>query len=256
MSRRAGWIVFLAFLGGVWLVNRFYYNGSWQQYLSEGIADLWIWLTRDPQSTWSGLLLFATTLFLAYANLYLKISVRSPNLQRRLSPRVFANIPFVLYFGVYFTLAVLARVFFLKQVQPWYVAILAAALIGIGAANTDIKFGGFSVQPLAEFLRSLETVVEAGIGTLINELDIAERSALRDQLASLIDQEVLERECRILGIVQSSLDNLKNLAGGDAGTYNGLLASELVRNSEANARRLIDKAREQSFIYRLRRRLA
>jgi hypothetical protein len=147
-------------------------------------------------------------------------------------------------------------VFFLKTVQPWYVAIIAAALIGIGAANTDIKFGGFNVQPLAEFLRSLETAVEAGIGALINELDIAKRSALRDQLASFIDTRDLEREVRILGMAQTDLDNLKARAVNDEATYNGLLASELVRSSEANARRLVEQARERSFISRLRLRMS
>jgi len=254
LSRRAAWIVFIIVVVGSWLINRYYYGGSWQSYAKQAGVSLWDWLTRNPQSTWSGLLLFAMTLFLAYANLYLKISVRAPNLQRRLSPRVFVNVPFVLYFGVYLTLAVLARVFFLRDVEPWYVAILGSALIGIGAANTDIRFGGFNVQPLAEFLRSLEAVVEAGIATLINELDVAKRSGLRDQLASLIDPADLERECLILGIVQADLDKLKALAGADRATYNGLLARELVKTSEANAWRLIDRARERSLLYRLRRR--
>ena len=154
------------------------------------------------------LLLPICTLLLAFSNLYLKISIRAPNIQRRLTAGSFVNLPFAIYFAVYLLLSILAYTFLHNKITNWFVSIVLAAIVGIGAANADIKFGGMSLQPLAEFLQSLEAVVEAGISTNLNELDIAKRASLRDRLAS-VPKDRLERECIFLGLTTTDLSALQ-----------------------------------------------
>jgi hypothetical protein len=193
------------------------------------------------------------TMFLALANLYLKISTRAPDLQRLLSLRFFRNFAFLIYFSVYLFLAFLAFHYFLEKNTDWMLAVAGAALAGITAANADIKFGGFSLQPLATFLAALEAVVEASISTQLNESNIARRASLRDELCASFAADRLEQECILIGHTQADLDAQGATAGGKAtGTYKGLLAVLIIVNSEANARRLI--AESSGDFFRLRAR--
>ncbi len=180
------------------------------------------------------------TIFLAFVNLYMKIAVKAPNIQRRLRPTVFLNTPFAAYLGVYLLLSALAYVFFFEDIEgPWLLPVAAAALLGIGVGNADIKFGGFSLLPLADFLQGLEAVAQAGISTQVQELDIAKRASLRDRLAATVHVSVLERECRLQGVEQEHLEKLRDLAGVSESTFAALLAREIVVKSELNAQRLI-----------------
>jgi len=229
-------------------------------YFNSFAVSLWCWRTltslgglsdsaRRFLRNYSALVVL--TLFLAFANLYLKISTRAPDLQRRLGLRHFRNFPFLIYFCVYFFLAMLAFHFFLEKNANWSVAVAGAALAGITAANADIKFGGFSLQPLSDFLAALEAVVEASISTRLNESNIAQRASLRDQLISLFDAPRLEQECILIGHTRAELDAQATLAGDHTNdTYKGLLAVLIIVNSEANARRLI--AQSSGDFFRLR----
>jgi hypothetical protein len=252
LSRHAGSLALLGVLTAVWIVDRSYYNSR---------IAVWFWGCWTQFGTWAaanwsrtevvvGLPLL--TLFLGFANLYLKISVRAESIQRQLRPRVFLSIPFAVYFGAYLLLTILAYLALKNTIQSTFVAIIASALIGIGAANADVKFGGFSVQPLAEFLRGLEAVVESGISGRIGELDIASRAELRDELAKRIDIEVLERECILLGMTAEEIAALKQKANNNANTLRGLMAVEIVKKSEPNAKRLVAEALPERLRWRFR----
>lgn len=207
----------------------------------EGWARLLSLAADDWPATRTVLGLVFLTCFLAFVNLYMKIAIKAPQIQRRLRPMVFANTPFAAYLGVYLLLSALAYIFLFENIEgPWLVPVAAAALLGIGVGNADIKFGGFSLLPLAEFLQGLEAVAQVGISEQVQELDIAKRASLRDQLAAKVEVSVLERECRMLGMEQAELDKLKQVAEGNNPTFAALLAREIVRNSELNAQRLID----------------
>lgn len=199
----------------------------------------WSWLGGQSDArAWA--LLVALTVFLAFANLYLKTALQAPNLQRRLRPAVFWNIAFSIYCSVYLLISVLAFSYLRATADNVFVAVIAASLIGIGLGNADVKFGGISLLPLAEFLQNLEDVVRVGIGVELSELDVAKRARLRDDLVRLVPLEVLERECRILEISAERMQEITARAGDDAETRAGLLAREIVAQSEANANRLID----------------
>lgn len=79
-----------------------------------------------------------------------------------------------------------------------------------------------------------------GVGVELSELDVAKRARLRDDLVRLVPLVVLERECRILEISAERMQEIAARAGDDAETLVGLLAREIVAQSEANANRLID----------------
>jgi hypothetical protein len=178
----------------------------------------------------------------------MKISLQAPNIQRRLSPSVFLNTPFIIYLGIYLLLATLAYTFLFPDLQGWwFVPVAASALLGIGVGNADIKFGGFSLLPLAEFLQGLEVVAQAGISYGVNEKDIEQRASLRDQLADDVATEVLERECRLLGLDEPKLQEFKVQSASSDATYRGLLAREIVSRSEANAHRIIALPLAQRF---------
>lgn len=199
----------------------------------------WSWLiARNDARAWG--LLVVLTVFLAFANLYLKIALQAPNLQRRLRPAVFWNIAFSIYCSVYLLISVLAFSYLRATADNVFVAVVAASLIGIGLGNADVKFGGISLLPLAEFLQNLEDVVRVGIGVELSELDVAKRARLRDDLVRLVPLDVLERECRILEVSAERMQEIAARAGDDAETLAGLLAREIVAQSEANANRLID----------------
>jgi len=206
---------------------------------TSAIASLWAWFNglTDPEP-WFGLV--ALTFFLAFANLYLKIALQAPNLQRRLRPSVFLNVPFAIYCSVYLLISILAFTYLRGTADNPFVAVVAASLIGIGLGNADVKFGGFSLLPLSEFLQGLEGVVQVGIGVELSELDVAKRARLRDDLARLVPIRALERECRILGVPDDRLREMFEQVGDDDDTKAGLLAREIVAQSEANARRITD----------------
>jgi len=252
-------VTLLIVLGIAWWVDVRFLASALREQTTRGLTILVELLLTEWATVRIVLLLPLLTVFLAFANLYLKISLRAPDIQRRLRPPVFWNVPFSIYVGVYMLLAILAYFAFAQKLGNWFIEVTAAALLGIGIGNADIKFGGFSLLPLAEFLQGLEAVVEAGISREVNEFDIAKRSWLRDRLAELVPLEVLERECRILGYTDQQLEELRKSAGLDIlppdafqNNYKGVLAREIVKTSEANARRLIEESippRFRSQIY-------
>ena len=252
-------VTLLIVLGIAWWVDVRFLASALREQTTRGLTILVELLLTEWATVRVVFLLPLLTVFLAFANLYLKISLRAPDIQRRLRPPVFWNVPFSIYVGVYMLLAILAYFAFAQKLGNWFIEVTAAALLGIGIGNADIKFGGFSLLPLAEFLQGLEAVVEAGISREVNEFDIAKRSWLRDRLAELVPLEVLERECRILGYTDQQLEELRKSAGLDIlppdafqNNYKGVLAREIVKTSEANARRLIEESippRFRSQIY-------
>ena len=249
--RHAGLLVFACLVLLAWVLDRWRFDGVLERKFSRvvivGIGSLF-----SAQADFRVIILLPlATLFLAFSNLYLKISLRAPNIQRRLRPSSFASFPFSIYFGVYLLLAILAYTFLGGKVSDWFVRMLLAALIGIGAANADIKFGGMSLQPLAEFLQSLEAVVEAGLSTNLNELDIAKRASLH-QLVAEVSKERLERECILLGLTPTDLQALQTRASNNDATYIGLLSIEVIKKSEANAWRLVAESSTSSSRYRIR----
>jgi hypothetical protein len=141
---------------------------------------------------------------------------------------------------VYLLISVLAFTYLRGSAENVFLAVVAASLIGVGLGNADVKFGGISLLPLAEFLQNLEDVVRVGIGVELSELDVAKRARLRDDLVRRVPAEVLVRECRILGVAAERLEEIAAQAGDDEETLAGLLAREIVAQSEANANRLID----------------
>jgi hypothetical protein len=246
--RRLGRFILLAIsLLLLWVEHRFYGFAAsqwcWNKFLLVGAVRPEIRLFLAKYS-----LLALLTLFLAFANLYLKVSTRAPDLQRRLSLRFFRNFAFLIYFSIYLFLALLAFHFFLEKNDSWVLAAAGAALAGITAANADIKFGGFSLQPLAEFLAALEAVVEASISTQLIEFNIARRASLRDRLVGSFNAARLEQECILIGHPRSVLNDQLALAGGTPNdVYKGLLAVLIIINSEANAHRLIDETSGDFF---------
>jgi hypothetical protein len=230
---------------------------DWRFHNSAHVTYLWTRLMALPASLSGGgldvfLLLPAVTLLLAFANLYLKISTRAPALQRLLKPGAFANMPFAVYFAVYFLLAAFSYTFFGDKLGSHFAKIVVPALVGIGAANADLKFGGFNLQPFADFLQGLEAVVEAGISSRMNDLAIAKRASLRDELVEQADTPRLERECNLLGVAPQTLQTLHATANGDDVTYRGLLAGEIIKVSEADAWRLVAATSKASTRYRIR----
>ena len=242
-------ILFLLCLILAWAIDYFPLSAVVEKTVLGWIMS-WV---RSDSFTWRNVgpfvLLPVFVLFLAFVNLYLKISTDAPDLLGRLRPGAFKGLPFAIYFGVYMLLSAL---FFLLYYGPklhdpksppnWFVAVIFSALVGIGLANADLKFGGFNLQPLSKFLSALEAVVEATISRDVNELRIARNAALRDSLASRVDDKKLVAECILLGLVQADLDKLENIANKDEGIMKGLLAAEIIKRSEPDARRLIDEA--------------
>jgi hypothetical protein len=215
-----------------------------------GWISFWV---HSPGFTWGNVapfvLLPVFVLFLAFVNLYLKISTDAPDLLGRLRPSAFKGLPFAIYFGVYF---LLSAIFFLLYYWPklhdpksptnWFVAVIFSALVGIGLANADLKFGGFNLQPLSKFLSALEAVVEASISRDVNELRIASNAALRDSLVRKVGANKLQAECILLGLTQPELANLVSIATNDNEILKGLMAAEIIKRSEPDARRLIEEA--------------
>jgi hypothetical protein len=202
-------------------------------------AGVWSWISAQTDArAWGALVVL--TIFLAFANLYLKIALQAPDLQRRLRPAIFFNLAFAIYCSVYLLISVLAFTYLRGSAENVFLAVVAASLIGVGLGNADVKFGGISLLPLAEFLQNLEDVVRVGIGVELSELDVAKRARLRDDLVRRVPAEVLVRECRILGVAAERLEEIAAQAGDDEETLAGLLAREIVAQSEANANRLID----------------
>ena len=242
-------IVFWGCVVLAWGVDHYLLGGG---ILSTIIASAKSWV-YGSSFTWRNVgpyvLLPLFVLFLAFANLYLKISTDAPDLLGRLRPGAFKGLPFTIYFGVYFLLSML---FFLLYYGPklhdpksppnWFVAVIFSALVGIGLANADLKFGGFNLQPLSKFLSALEAVVEATISRDVNELRIATNAALRDSLAGHVDDNRLRAECILLGLTQNDLNNLSTAANNDAAILKGLMAAEIIKRSEPDARRLIEEA--------------
>lgn len=199
----------------------------------------WSWMIAQTDApSWAALV--ALTIFLAFANLYLKIALQAPDLQRRLRPAIFFNLAFAIYCSVYLLISVLAFTYLRDTAENVFLAVVGASLIGVGLGNADVKFGGISMLPLAEFLQNLEDVVRVGIGVELSELDVAKRARLRDNLVRFVPTEVLQRECRILGVSAERLEEISAQTAGDVETLAGLLAREIVTQSEANANRLID----------------
>jgi hypothetical protein len=248
--RHSGALATIVILVGSWALDRLYFGAWLERYLGHELPIAASRLFAEQSDMRVILLLPICTLLLAFSNLYLKISIRSSNIQRRLTAGSFVNLAFAIYFAVYLLLAILAYAFLHGKISNWFVNIVLAAIVGIGAANTDIKFGGMSLQPLAEFLQSLEAVVEAGMGTDLNELDIAKRASLRDRLAS-VPKARLERECIFLGMATTDLATLQSKASDDA-TYVGLLCIEIIKKSEANAWRLLAESSRDASRYRIR----
>lgn len=221
------------------LIDQFFAGAAMRQMVVRGWTGVRTWFGElsEPEP-W--LALVALTLFLAFANLYLKIALQAPKLQRRLRPPVFFNMPFAIYCSVYLLISVMAFTLLRGTAGNDFVAVVSASLIGIGLGNADVKFGGFSLLPISEFLQGLEGVVQAGIGVELSELDVAKRARLRDDLASTVPLAALERECRFLGVTAETFANILDISGDDEATAAGLLAREIVARSEANARRIID----------------
>ncbi|HEV2962850.1 MAG TPA: hypothetical protein VG649_13555 [Candidatus Angelobacter sp.] len=250
--RHALFLTIIALILLCWMLDRLYLNASVGSYLSRLIVTALRSVFAGQADGRVIILLPITTLFLAFANLYLKISVRAPDIQRRLRTGAFRSFPFAVYFGVYLLLAILAYIFLLGKVSNWFVGTILASIVGIAAANADIKFGGMSLQPLAEFLKALEAVVEAGISTNLNELDIAKRASLRDQLVRDVPKQRLEREYILLGLLQPDLQTLQSKAADDENIYKGLLSIEVIKKSEVNAWRLLAECSRSSSRYRIR----
>ena len=90
------------------------------------------------------------------------------------------------------------------------------------------------------------------MSTNLNELDIAKRASLRDQLVEVIPKDRLERECIFLGILETDLQALRLKAANDEATYKGLLSIEVIKRSEANAWRLVAEYSRSSSRYGIR----
>ena len=249
LRRHSVGLIFLACVLLAYAIDYFLLNRAIQSTVV-GWIRAWV---NSPSFTWGNVapfvLLPVFVLFLAFVNLYLKISTGAPDLLGRLRPGAFMVLPFTIYVGVYL---LLSAIFFLLYYLPklhdpksppnWFVAILFSALVGIGLANADLKFGGFSLQPLSKFLSALEAVVEASISRDVNELRIATNAALRDSLVTRVDDKKLEAEFILLGLTQEDLAKLKTLANTDARILKGLIAAEVIKRSEPDARRLIEEA--------------
>ena len=209
---------------------------------SWGAARAWFDGLTEPEP-W--LALAALTVFLAFANLYLKIALQAPNLQRRLRPPLFFTMPFAIYCSVYLLISIMAFTMLRDTIDSTFVAVVSASLLGIGLGNADVKFGGFSLLPISEFLQGLEGVVQASIGVELSELDVAKRARIRDDLAGVVPLDALRRECRFLGVEEQTFAKIQETAGDDQATEAGLLAREIVGRSEANALRIIDDWRRR-----------
>lgn len=250
----AGWqtrrLVAVILLAAIFVIDQLLVNG-WIRTTSLRGWSLLVALVWDEwANVRAGAILTALTVFLAFVNLYIKISIQAPKIQRRLRPVVFLNVPFAIYVALYWLLSLSAYLFFFAGTEgPWLAHVLAASLIGIGVGNADIKFGGLSLLPLAEFLQSLEAVAQAGLSVHINEHDIAKRASLRDRLSASASVNVLVRELLLLADVadaagrtrlEQRIEELRRLAGKEDAIFRALLAKDIVAASEENAQRLID----------------
>jgi hypothetical protein len=251
LKRHTFWPIFLSCWALAYAIDYFLLGHAVQKAV---LGWMWAWV-HSPAFTWGRvapfLLLPVFVLFLAFVNLYLKISTGAPDLVGRLRPGAFKGLPFAIYFGVYFLLSAL---FFLlyywpklmlpdpKAPQNWFVAVVFSALVGIGLANADLKFGGFNLQPLSQFLSALEAVVEASISRDVTAQRIATNAALRDSLVENVADNKLQAECILLGLTQAELANLVATAKGDTNILKGLMAAEIIKRSEPDARRLIEEA--------------
>ncbi len=248
--RHSFWLIFLGCLALAYALDNFLLRGAIQNAV---LGWIWSWV-HSTSFTWGNVAPFVLlplfVLFLAFVNLYLKISTGAPDLLGRLRPGAFKGLPFAIYFGVYFLLSAL---FFLLYYWPkmhdpraappnWFVAVVFSALVGIGLANADFKFGGFNLQPLSQFLSALEAVVEASISRDVTALRIATNAALRDSLVERLDDKKLEAECILLGLTQTELGALNATAKSDPTIMKGLMAAEIIKRSEPDARRLIEEA--------------
>lgn len=248
--RHSFWLIFMVCLVLAYAVDYFLLKRAIQNTVIGWIMS-WV---HSAAFTWGNVAPFVLlplfVLFLAFVNLYLKISTDAPDLLGRLRPGAFKGLPFAIYFGVYFLLSAL---FFLLYYWPklhdpkapppnWFVAVVFSALVGIGLANADLKFGGFNLQPLSKFLSALEAVVEASISRDVNELRIATNAALRDSLVRTVEDNKLQAECILLGLTQAELANLVAIAKSDTNILKGLMAAEIIKRSEPDARRLIEEA--------------
>lgn len=249
LLRHAGRIAMAILLVALWLYDWRFQGSVHASWLWKHLAALPVGMGGSRLDIF--LLLPSVTLLLAFSNIYLKISTRAPSLQRLLRPGAFLNMAFLVYFSVYFLLAALSYTLFGSKLSTHFAKIVVPALVGIGAANADLKFGGFNLQPFADFLQGLEAVVEAGISSRMNDLAIAKRASLRDQLVELADTARLERECNLLEIPASTLVALRARATGDDATYRGLLAGEIIKLSEADAWRLVAATSKGSAKFRI-----
>jgi hypothetical protein len=177
---------------------------------------------------------------LAVVNIYVKTASRVPELFE-LRLRVFLNLAFALYAATCILFALLAFVYFQSKISNGFVLVVLAGLVGVLAGNTEIKFAGQGLQPLVLLIQRLEAMVDTTIARRMGELEIAERARLRDQLTDQIPEAQLERELLLLGddVTAIELERLRQRAGDRGGVYRGLVAAEIIKRSEPNARRLL-----------------
>lgn len=178
------------------------------------------------------------TLFLAFTNLYLKITMQAPKLNLR--PSTFINIPFTLYVTSYLFLSALGLLVLEDLArQNWFAGAIAASALGISVGNADVQFGGFKLLPLYEFLQGLEEMSKARLSIRAQELDVARRSRLRDRLAIRVPKDDLLRECKLQNVEEERLAEIEEKAGEDDRLHRSLLAREIIANSEPNAERMV-----------------
>ncbi len=188
---------------------------------------------------WSTVVLVVFTCILAVANIYGKTVTRLPELFE-LRLRVFLNLAFALYAAICILVAFLAYMYFQSKIPNGFILTVLAALVGVLAGNTEIKFAGQGLQPLVLLVQRLEAMVYTTIAKRMGELGIAERARLRDQLTDRVPEAQLERELLLLGddVTAPDLKRLKERAGHRGEVYRGLVAGEIIKRSETNARRL------------------
>jgi hypothetical protein len=191
--------------------------------------------------TVSTLMVALFTCVLGMTNIYVKTASRLPE-PTDLRLRVFLNMAFVLYAAICILLALLAYVFFESKISNRFVLIVVSSLIGVLAGNTEIKFAGFSLQPLATLIQRLEVMVEATTAHRMSDFDIADRARLRDQLTETLSEVELESELLQSGD-NAALEQLRQGIGDRAEVYRGRMAAEIIRRSEPNARRLLKERR-------------
>jgi hypothetical protein len=185
--------------------------------------------------------LIVITVFLAIANLYLKLAERSEDAPISFSLRLLRSLPFVIYVLGYLLLSFVAWLILVRtEVElPRLVLITSAALIGVGAGNTDIQFGGFSVLPLVDFIRNIEAAVVGDLLVDGLDRDIARRSRLRRKLTKLFPVRRLKEECLLTDVEHETIERLERAAGENETLLAGYLAKVLIAASEQTAKQLI-----------------